>query len=275
MGVCSPWTTPEAVQACCSGLVDPPNEDLLDQAITLASNLLFRWSGRRFPGVCTRVVRPCYASNCGCGAGGYGLSGWSFWAWDSALGGWQSAWPVAVGSFFPFCGPCAKKCELPSVTLPAPVVSIDEVVIDGVVLDPSAYQVENYRKIVRVDGEGWPCSNDRTLNSAEGGDPGTWQITYSYGRSAGVDGELVCARYACELAKAFCNGEGCQLPDKVQRLVREGVTFDELSNLIYQEKGLTGIREVDDWVASVNPQGLQRRATISRLGETPGFKAFT
>jgi hypothetical protein len=90
-------------------------------------------------------------------------------------------------------GLCAGGCNLSCVELPAPIANVLEVVIDGVLLPESAYRVEAYRRVCRVDGHGWPCSNNLrgvscvTTNTvvevavdATGGD---WDVTVQRGTS--------------------------------------------------------------------------------------------
>ena len=273
-GVCADWIDADDVASCCDGLADPVDEAKMAQAVQLAQNLMFRWSGRKFPGECERTLRPCAGDGCGCGRGGVS-SGWSWFWWDSHA--W-SAWPAVSFDRYPLCGACSGRCDLPTVVLPGPVASVTEVVVDGVVLDPSAYRVVNYRELVRVDGGRWPTSNDLRLDSGPGGQQGTWQVTYTYGRGPGPDGETVTALFACQIAKYLCNSNDptCLLPDRVQQIVREGVTFslEDLSTLL--DRGRTGLRLCDMWLESVNPSQKERPARVSRLGDPPrNFKSFT
>lgn len=277
LGPCADWITADDVTACCTGLADAPDAALLDQAITFATNILFRWSGRQFPGECERTLRPCAGDACGCGNTGLD-SGWSWFWWDWNVSAWAAWLPFTYDSF-PLCGSCAGGvCDPPSVTLPAPVAEVTSVVVDGVELDPSAYGVINYRTLVRLDGNAWPTSNDLTLDSGVGGDVGTWQVTYTYGRGPGPDGVTACALFACQVAQYLCNSNdpSCLLNDRVRQIVREGVTFslEDLERLL--DEGRTGIRLTDMWLESVNPNGNQRRARVSRLGAPRrNFRTFT
>lgn len=277
-GPCADYTTQEQVELCCGGLATPVNATIMAQAITFASAILFRASGRQFPGECSRVVKPCSGSGNGCGWGAWSDLGWTFWYWDNVASNWFSAFPISgTGSFFPFCG-CSGRCNLPFVILPAPIAEVTEVIVDGVVLDPSAYDVVNYRELRRLDGNPWPCSNAFNLDSSEGGDEGTWQVTYTYGRGPGPDGEIAAARYACELNKLWCNAAdpNCRLPYRVQNIQREGVNMSFIDPSLFLKQGMTGIPEVDQWIQSVNPNALGRRATAQRLGVPPtNFRTAT
>jgi len=275
------------VIACCSGLKNPPNITQLQNAIDFATGILWRLSGRQFPGECPRLVRPCFGDNCGCGMQGWlqwPMGGWSFWVWDQAAVGWAfPSLPYRVdGQWFNLGqGCCGGGCNLDGVTLPAPVGDVIQVVIDGVVLPPTAYRVEGYLRVVRTDGGHWPCTNNRAVDSSpyvgppDGSKVGTWQIEYTYGRGPEKDGKIACARFACEIAKFLCNSDDCQLPQRVKNVVREGVTMDFMDPLTFLDDGKTGVYETDLWLQSVNPDRLQRRATIRRLDAPRPFHGFT
>lgn len=256
VGPCSPWITDDDLDpgTCCA------DEPTLTRAATISSTILFRLSGRQFPGICERVVRPC----------GTGCSTWQAWPgyrnhwWNAertAAGGWQQgdSWP-------PLRGVCGGGCHVPSVTLPGPVAAINEVLVDGDVVDPAAYRVRQYRYLERIDGYSWPCWQDLTADTDA---VGTFQVTYPCGRLPGVDGLAAAGQYACELAKAMCptavDGE-CKLPERTRTLVRQGVTIDIETPLDFLDNGRTGLAFVDAWLASVNPANLPRRATVSRIG---------
>lgn len=276
VGPCSSWITEDDVTSCCAGLADPPKPEQFATAITFATNILYRLSGRQFPGECERTLRPCSGNSCGCGVTGLD-SGWSWFWWDPNVSAW-SAWLPFAYDRFPLCGGCnGGVCDPPSVTLPAPVVDVTEVVINGEVLDPSAYAVVNYRELVRLDGNDWPTENDLSASSAVGGAANTWQVSYTYGRGPGDDGKAACALLACQIAQYLCNGDGsCLLNDRVRQIVREGVTFslEDLERLL--DRGRTGVRLVDMWIESVNPNQNQRRARVSRLGAPRrNFRTFT
>jgi hypothetical protein len=263
-GVCNPWITGADLPAnCCADLVQRST------AAVVACNILFRLSGRQFPGICQRTIRPC---GVGCGA-------WSRWPayrdtwWPAYLapnGGWIASGPSVAG------GGCCGRCKLPSVTLPGPVDPASvEVVIDGVALNPLYYRVVGYRRLERLDGGVWPCTQDLTADSGIGGDPGTFQVTYSYGRNPGPDGIVAAVEYACEFAKHLCGASDCKLPARTRSVTRQGVTFDVTSSLDFLDRGRTGIAAVDLWLASVNPTRLPRRATIRRFDTDAGGGAPT
>jgi hypothetical protein len=121
--------------------------------------------------------------------------------------------------------------------------------IDGVVLDPTAYRVDNGRLLVRQDGGRWPYCQDM---SKPLGAQGTWAVTVRVGSPVPVGGQVAAGKLACELARAAAGDKGCELPQRWQTINRQGVTIaagmDTFEDL---DGGKTGIWLIDSWVASV------------------------
>lgn len=167
-GPCEEWTTPDEVRACCVGL-DPAYD--LTQAIQWATVILWRKSGRRFHGLCNRTIYPCMGDNCGCCGAGWGGNTAGDWQWGYAgypgFGGWNGGSGFSGGAFpyaggFVNVGSCDRTCKLNCVEVPAPISGINEIIINGQVLDPGLYMITGFDKICRADGGFWPCSNDLT-----------------------------------------------------------------------------------------------------------------
>lgn len=133
-----------------------------------------------------------------------------------------------------FCNPCRCasrcRCQKSEIILPGPVVSVSEVVIFSEVLDPSTYQVEDYRYLVRLDGV-WPTEV---------------QVTYIQGFPPPGGAGMVVMELACELAKAMCNDSDCRLPQRIASKTRQGITvnFPEFT------EGRTGLPTVDMWIVA-------------------------
>lgn len=227
-------------------------------ATTWASNLLWRLSGRRF-GPCTITVRPCGA---GCTfAGGYMTypvqrdGGWGGYGWGG--GSWFPY--ISNGTWFN-CG-CAGACSCRAtqeVWLPGPVASVSEVSVEGMVLDPSAYRVDNQNTLVRTDGGEWPrCQNlDLSLPS----DVDTFFVTYQRGTPVPTDGAIAAGMLACAFAKDCASG--CGLPGNLSTLTRQGVEITMVDPTTDIGIDLTGITQVDLWLRSVNPGRLAQRSTV-------------
>lgn len=213
------------------------------QMESMATTYLWRWTNQML-GTCEITVRPC-RDDCSEGlstfnGSGPGVSGtpWS---------------PVIIdGLWYNLgCGRCGDRCScayVPSLALPGPVASITEVIIDGVVLDATAYRVDNRRLLVRQDGGEWPRCNDLSLPA---GEPGTWSVTYERGVEVPDGGQVAAGVLATELAKAACGDKECALPRRVQTVTRQGVTIAMLDAFDDVEKGHTGIWIIDSWLASM------------------------
>lgn len=209
----------------------------------MAATYLWNWTGRKY-GLCEVTIRPC-RQECWQGQS-------TFWG---GSGGARSTpfYPVLIrGQWFNIgCGQCGDDCgcgDTRSLRLPGPISSIEEIQIDGVVLDPSAYRVDNSRLVVRMDGGQWPTCQD--MNAALGEDD-TWSITYTRGYPVPAGGQVAAGLLAVELAKAACNDKTCGLPRRVQSITRQGVTVAVLDAFDDIDEGHTGIWLIDSWVASV------------------------
>jgi len=206
-----------------------------------AVEYLWNWTLRAF-GVCSLVVRPCRAD---CLDSSYS----TFWG----RGPWPN--PQLVGGSWTnvSCGFCKDTCScsgsaLSTLRLPGPIGAVTEVLIDGVVLDPSAYRVDNRSILVRLDGGVWPRCQDMASPTTTAG---TWSVAYERGREVPVGGQVAAGLLACELAKAICRDSSCALPQRVQTITRQGVTMAMIDNGLGIEKGQTGIWAIDSWVSSI------------------------
>jgi hypothetical protein len=140
--------------------------------------------------------------------------------------------------------------ELAVVALPAPpVVAIDAVLIDGVELDPSDYEARLPAGLLeRTDRRSWPVD-------------GTLAVTYRHGQPPPEGGKRAAVALALELGKAYASDASCRLRN-IQTLTREGVTMAAVNVREALDKGQTGLFEVDQWLASVNPHHAPRRASV-------------
>ena len=82
------------------------------------------------------------------------------------------------------------------------------------------------------------------------GEEGTLTITYVPGIIPDEAALWAAGVLACEFAKA-CTGGKCRLPSGITSVVREGISM-VLSAGMFPD-GMTGIREVDAYLVSVNP----------------------
>lgn len=233
---------------CCPGFGEHP-EQVRTVAEAVAAQLLWVLSGRQF-GVCDTTVRPVPRTQ-------PGLAAYRRWEryLDPGLAGWVS-----------FCGcpgigpDTGCGCHrLQQVALPGRVHRVVEVRVDGQVVDPAVYRVDNWRWLVRVDGGRWPHRQD--LAAGEGA-PGSFAVTYERGSPVPVAGQWAAGQLACELAKACVGDKACRLPRRVASVVRQGVSTEFADPAQLARDGMTGIPEVDGWLAAVNPNRLPRDAVV-------------
>lgn len=234
---CTPWTEP--VRLCCDDVEDvsvpcAPGEDVPaeykwtdEELIKMASSILFERTGRRFPGECEVSLRPCNpCRSCGHGCG-------------------------CRYEFIPLAGVY-------------PVIEVSEVIIDGVVVPPANYRVDEYTRLVRTDGEHWPRWQDLNADLADTTER-TFGITYKIGRAVPESLQYAAALLTCELKRA-CNGQGCRLPDRVRSVVRDGVSYDIVNPEDMANGGSFGVPLIDTILQDyVLADGKKRPTLTSRL----------
>lgn len=270
-GPCEPYVT--ELELCClvsGGYQDPCltngepiPQTTVDLGLQAASELLWTMTGRQF-GFCQVTIRPCRAScdPCGDGTGKYfDVTDFSYgsgfpWTPHYENGVWTNVKCECSGG----CS-CTSICEIP---LPYPVSGVSEVLIDGAVIDPTTYRVDDFRNLVRTgideDGNGlcWPKCQDLTRPTTE---PGTWSVTLTYGRPVPALVQQATASLACELIKS-CAGQPCALPQRMQSMTRQGITVGFLDPQTFFGEGLTGIYLVDLAIKAFNPHGLLKQASV-------------
>lgn len=240
---------------------DPPvtgvplySDDDKARAIALAGQTLRMLTGFRVGG-CPVTVRPCRK--------GCGQQTWRTFPVQGRAGSVSTStpwYPVQLGGTWLNIGcACSGACScnrVYEVRLHGPASAVTEVKIDGSVLDPSAYRLDPGARLVRTDGEDWPTCQDMNAPDTEAG---TWSVTYTAGIAVDGLGAWVAGLLAGEYVRA-CKGGQCRLPDGVTQIVRDGVTMTLGTGAF--PGNLTGIREVDAWVARYNPSGLRAPSLV-------------
>ena len=190
---CAPWTTPDKL--CCPDVEAVDCETGLPvvatyawsdlELIDAASSILFRATCRQYPGHCQVTIRPCVSCNCR-------------------------------------RSPCSCSARYPFIDLQEryPVVSVDEVLLDGAVF--TEWRLDDYHRLVRTDGGCWPSCNDLIEPSTQ---PNTIEVTYTAGRLPPIELQIAAAELACEMKRA-CNGGDCKFPRNVTSVSRQGVTMN-------------------------------------------------
>lgn len=257
---CSAWTTRAGVAACCDGFA-ADTTDAQDAAIRAATEILYQASNGLYPGECGPVtVRPCN-DGCSCWgplhfAGSGGAGGLYGWTWDPTRTRWACAGHV--------CG-CAPTSEV--VLAGVPIREIEEVLIDGVALDPDEYSLIEPNRLVRMRDVTkphqrllWPGCQIIDLPETE---EGTFAVVYTYGQDPPQAGRSAAAALACEIWHACSPAGECSLPENVTRTIREGVTIESAGLVAAALKtGSTGIAAIDSFLAFFRNEGASMRSSV-------------
>lgn len=259
MTVCESWTTPDRIVACGPNVeaLEALEDEVLAEAGLAASEVLWELSGRRYSGVCTDTVRPCPKGSPLLPAGSF-PNGFVPYGWNESWGWWRGGAWCGCGEG-PSCGGC---CGLPSQIrvgarpLLPNTITVD---IDGSPLASTAWQVVDGVWLVRVDGESWPCCQDMSVPA---GSPGTWEVTYSYGRQPPITGVRAADALARELALECVGSAACRLPRRLSTVTRQGSTMTFLDPMEFLASGTTGITAVDLFLSSERYGRAHRPSTI-------------
>jgi hypothetical protein len=253
-GPCTTWTP-----IWCCDLLD--SAAVTGTALQAATEVLYALSGRQFD-ACTIELWPC-RRNC------FG-DNWAFGnSWYEWSGGLTYPQPALVGGawFNITCGSCLGECSctfLSQVKLPVPVISIDEVRLDGEVLVPNVdYRLDDGQFLTRLGGNQWPFCNDMSQTSGVG----TWSVIATYGKTVPTLGQMAVGELACEFAKACTGNDDCRLPKPVQQLTRQGVSMSFLDPNEVFANGRVGLYFSDLFISTVNPKALPQPSRVYNLDE--------
>lgn len=139
-----------------------------------------------------------------------------------------------------FCG-CA---DIASVLLTAPVGDILEVQVDGVILDPSEYRVEDGDRLIRNNGAAWPACAGKNFT-----------VTYLNAHKVDALGAYAGGVLAWEFLKSLTSAKNCRLSARATSVSRQGINM-ELAPGMFPD-GTTGLEEVDVYLRLWNPAGLK------------------
>jgi hypothetical protein len=166
---------------------------------------------------------------------------------------------IKGGRWYNSCGcqpfDCACKA-LDVIYLDGPVAEVVSVTIDGVLVPPAEYRIDNGNQLVRLGETEWPACQDFAAPTTA---PGTMAVEYIKGAALDVLGEFVAGLLANDFLNA-CNGGECSLPAGVTSIARQGVQLEIGPNLF--PGGRTGIDAVDLWVETWNPYKVKSASRI-------------
>lgn len=225
-----PWATSDDVQ--CDSIVESAPE-ALDRALLDATWLLHHATGRQY-GIEEVTLRPSRQPT----------------EDDLPDHPWYTVPQVPYSPRGCPYGCAGLRCGCQSanrVMLQGRIRTVEQVVLDGEVLDPSTYYLSSdHRWLYRATGHGyWPLCPNQYLPLD---DPGTFGVTVTRGKPVPPPGVTAVAALACELA----------LPDGECR-----VTTKASDLLALLREGATGILAVDLFVKMANPGRISRRATVT------------
>lgn len=271
-GPCSPWVGASVIErlpwvrdAAAKLTADQkltPQEltEICSTAALAASGGLYELSGRQYTGACGPItVRPVARPTDSDARAwvGLGQSGWSGTGVGSNYGGIQPGVVSAYG-----------KVDPPEVDLGVhPVTEIVQVKIDGLVIDPTEYEVRDHRKLVRLRPKadtvpiaryGWPTTQIPDLADTE---PGTFSVTLRYGQPPPPLG-LIAARKLAEYLAAPMLGDHKHYPQRVTSVQRQGVSSMVVDVMDVLKAKATGIYEVDLFLLTYNPNRQRRRSRV-------------
>jgi hypothetical protein len=229
-----PWITWQDVDNVGNpAALGPVGQGIVLQA---ASDLMWQLSGRQF-GLWRVTARPI--PFCG-----------HYMAWAPAWWGYPG-WAAPSAQHW---RPCSCN-YYPYVHLGrAPIASIQSVRVDGAVVDPSTYRVDEHNYLVHLDGTSWPmCSN--LLDASD--QPGVFEVSWTYGVQVPVTGKTACALLAVRLSYELAEDEACAIPVNASNVTAEGVTI-RLDTSAMAENGRTGMLIPDMWLESVCPGGPKK-----------------
>lgn len=246
-GPCAAWATVDDLALCHTSTASAGQKTA---ALNAASDLLWRWSGYRYGGVCSETVRPC-AQNNGLGDGydyrdtydfGFGYGGW----WN-----WEPAWGFCSCSASPHrdCG-CSYLSEIRLGRVP--VVSITTVKVDGVVLvNGTDYRVDDFEYLVRLGGNSWPCCQSLGLDDTHAD---TFSVAFTWGRAPSAAGVQAAVDLASKIIDD-CLAGNCEVPSTASSITRQGTQITLISPERYGRDQFgnvkIGIRSVDYFLSSV------------------------
>lgn len=236
--VCDLWASREQVLASGLDLTEIPEDStVMDDAVVIASDILFTLSGRRWRGTsCTRVVR---------------LEPRPYRPPRSL--DWNRRRLLEVARMEVLFGHVGRP-QHPLMLPDWPVTAITSIVDDhdNATLDPSTYRLLNARRVDHLDADGhripWPWHS--------------FTVTYGYGQAPPPGGVRAAVNLAAQIALNAVGSKKCRLPQRTSQVNRQGVAITILDPMEFITKGQTGLPEVDLWIASVNPNGTRRRPTV-------------
>lgn len=142
-----------------------------------------------------------------------------------------------------------------------PVHSIASITQSGVTFDPATYSLRNNRYVVRANGIPWALDPINEL-----------VVQYSYGLNPPESGKRAAIRLANEFILLYSGSPDCSLPERIQSVTRQGISYTLVDPQDFLREGKIGIPEIDLFLASTNPSGAKNKAKIFSVDRPRGEK---
>jgi len=136
-----------------------------------------------------------------------------------------------------------------------PVRSVSSLTYQGRVLDPSEFSLRNNSYLVRQHALPWVLDNVNELS-----------VTYSFGTPPPAAGKRAAIRLANELILQEMGDPLCALPERIQSVSRQGVSYTILDSQEFISNGKVGIYEIDLFLAAVNPSKAKKKPKVFLAG---------
>lgn len=221
--VCAAWAV---VADLPEELPDLPTGVTWDSLLLQATEILWALSGRRWSG---------RSADGGCDGSA---------EWHDEHG--QCAWWAATGWPALWLGP--RHCSAGEAVIQLPhdeTTAVESVVVGGTAF--TSWRQDG-AWLYRTDGLPW---RGRTV-----------VITYRWGLEPPATGKAKCVALALELGKAAAGDGSCRLPKRVTSVTRQGVSMTMIDSQKFLDQGRTGLTDVDQWLASVNPKARPERGSV-------------
>jgi|TARA_B110000483_G_C18159299_1_gene528655 hypothetical protein len=214
-----------------------------DEAVQVASNLLWAMSGRKYTGVTTVTERyTCVLRNNRMGPSAKTNSAVLF-------GG--EVYNIPRSDYDEYSELTADGMSPDSrIKLRGrPVTKIHSMRnSEGVIIDPSMYYLVDHSTIHVRAGTPWtPCNTE---------------ITYSFGIPVPAAGKMAARKLALEFARLWSGDEDCELPQRVTSVARQGVSYTIIDNQEFIDELRTGLYEIDLFLKVVNPDNARRKSKV-------------
>jgi hypothetical protein len=227
----------------------------------IASEVLYLMSGQQYTGNCGPVtVRPISRpTDIDTRAFGIGLAGGYWSSWGTCSAGYGAG----------YGGVNHYGCSLPpEVELGAyPITAIEYVKIDGILIPPNEYYIQDYRTLVRsrpsigatpTERWGWPTCQDYTLPDSQ---EGTFSISYWYGVPPPLTGWLAATVLAAQLS-LNATGNQNRLPQRITSMTRQGVSANVADIMDFLKNGGTGIFECELFLNAFNESRARKKSMV-------------